>query len=312
MKYIELSTLRILAVLLIVNSHLNLFYNYEFLATGGAIGNAIFFLISGIGLSYSLSKKKIHYFTWIKKRYLRIYPKLITILLFYISIGFIIINYTTELFIKLIFPVEFWFLPVISYFYLIIYYIIRNFSVQKIKKIFLIIFTIYLICYYFLIDNEKYSIESNILLKSVFYFFVMVMGVWIFKIYNKLNLNIKYSSTILIISVSIFYLIKFIMLKYNFYYIQFLEHILIIIILLSLLTFLKTKQMQLFQKNRITNSIIIFVSSISLEIYLTHTYFKEYPISLFPLNILIFLCCTLASAYLFKKIFVLFENKITN
>ena len=59
MKYIELSTLRILAVLLIVNSHLSLFYNYEYLATGGAIGNAIFFLISGIGLSYSLSKKKI-------------------------------------------------------------------------------------------------------------------------------------------------------------------------------------------------------------------------------------------------------------
>ena len=149
MKYIELSTLRILAVLLIVNSHLSLFYNYEYLATGGAIGNAIFFLISGIGLSYSLSKKKIRYFSWLKKRYLRIYPKLITIVLFYISIGFIIVNNISEFFLKLIFPVEFWFLPVISYFYLVIYFIIKNFSIEKIKKIFIIIFIIYLICYFF-------------------------------------------------------------------------------------------------------------------------------------------------------------------
>ena len=71
MKYIELSTLRILAVLLIVNSHLSLFYNYEYLATGGAIGNAIFFLISGIGLSYSLSKKKNSLFFLVKKKILK-------------------------------------------------------------------------------------------------------------------------------------------------------------------------------------------------------------------------------------------------
>lgn len=104
MKYIELSTLRILAVLLIVNSHLHLFYEYKYLATGGAIGNAIFFFISGIGLSYSLAKNKINYFTWVKKRYLRIYPKLIIIVLFYILIGFIVVENTTDLFVTLIFP----------------------------------------------------------------------------------------------------------------------------------------------------------------------------------------------------------------
>ena len=312
MKYIELSTLRILAVLLIVNSHLHLFYEYKYLATGGAIGNAIFFFISGIGLSYSLAKNKINYFTWVKKRYLRIYPKLIIIVLFYILIGFIVVENTTDLFVTLIFPEEFWFLPVLTYFYLIIYFIITNLKVKEIKKTLFAIFIIYLISYYLLIDNQRYSIEENILLKSIFYLFVMVLGVLVFKIYDKLYLGIKYSSFILFISISCFYLLKFTMLKYDYYFIQFLEHFFILIILYSLLTFLKTKQIILFQKNRIINIIIMFVSSISLEIYLTHNYFKEYPFSFFPLNILIFIPCVLISAYLLKKIFSFFEKKIKN
>ena len=119
MKYIELNTLRMLAVLLIVNSHLYLFYNYEYLATGGAIGNSMFFFASGIGLSYSLGKKKTNYFNWIKKRYLKIYPKLIIIVLFYILIDFIVVENLTEIISKVIFPKEFWFLPVISYNYLL-------------------------------------------------------------------------------------------------------------------------------------------------------------------------------------------------
>ena len=310
MKYIELNTLRMLAVLLIVNSHLYLFYNYEYLATGGAIGNSMFFFASGIGLSYSLGKKKTNYFSWIKKRYLKIYPKLIIIVLFYILIDFIVVENLTEIISKVIFPKEFWFLPVISYFYLIIYFIIVNFNIKKIKTSLFAILLIYVICYYFIIDNQQYTIEKNLFPKSIFYLFVMVMGVLVYKIYDKLYLDIKYSALILFISLISFYSLKFIMLKYNYYYIQFLEHFLILIILLSSIMLLKTKKMISLQKNKFFNSIIIFISSISLEIYLTHAYLKEFPIGLFPFNIFLFISFTLMSAYLLKIIFSLLENII--
>jgi len=100
------------------------------------------------------------------------------------------------------------------------------------------------------------------------------------------------------------------MLKYNYYYIQFLEHFLILIILLSSIILLKTKKMISLQKNKFFNSIIIFISSISLEIYLTHAYLKEFPIGLFPFNIFLFISFTLMSAYLLKIIFSLLENII--
>ena len=60
MKYIELTTLRTIAVFLIVNSHLALFYPYGYFATGGAIGNAIFFHLR-VFLSYSLTNNKIKF-----------------------------------------------------------------------------------------------------------------------------------------------------------------------------------------------------------------------------------------------------------
>ena len=65
-KLTELITLRFIAILLVVNSHLTLFYEYEYFATGGALGNSIFF-ISGIVLSNSLSKKKYLLIYGIKK-----------------------------------------------------------------------------------------------------------------------------------------------------------------------------------------------------------------------------------------------------
>lgn len=72
--------LRVLAILLIVNSHLAAFYPTPKLAFGGHLGNSIFYLISGYGLSLSFNKKPLTAAVWIKKRFIKLLVPLILIL----------------------------------------------------------------------------------------------------------------------------------------------------------------------------------------------------------------------------------------
>lgn len=72
----SIDILKFLAVFLIINSHMDALYvHYRFLATGGAIGDAIFLFCSGYTLL--LSKKNLRFDNWYKRRIARIYPSVI-------------------------------------------------------------------------------------------------------------------------------------------------------------------------------------------------------------------------------------------
>ncbi len=63
---------RILAIVLIVNEHLSSFYPDPRFAWGGYIGNGLFYLISGYGLTLTQMRKPLNVFNWYKKRLLKI------------------------------------------------------------------------------------------------------------------------------------------------------------------------------------------------------------------------------------------------
>lgn len=69
----SIDVLKFLAVFLIINSHMDALYvRYSMLATGGAIGDALFLFASGYTLL--LSKKQLSFGNWYKRRINRIYP----------------------------------------------------------------------------------------------------------------------------------------------------------------------------------------------------------------------------------------------
>ena len=70
--------LKFIAAILITNSHMAELYPIQFkpLATGGALGDAVFFFCSGFLLMQSRSGD---FFNWYKRRINRIYPTLFTI-----------------------------------------------------------------------------------------------------------------------------------------------------------------------------------------------------------------------------------------
>jgi hypothetical protein len=77
----ELFVIRIFAIFLIVNSHLEYFYPISVFASGGQPGNSIFYLISGYGLSLSYQCEPLPIGKWFKKRFLKFLIPLIGILI---------------------------------------------------------------------------------------------------------------------------------------------------------------------------------------------------------------------------------------
>lgn len=74
----SIDILKFLAVILITNSHMATLYPAPFtqLATGGAIGDALFFFCSGFTISFSRGG---NFFNWYKRRINRIFPTLFAI-----------------------------------------------------------------------------------------------------------------------------------------------------------------------------------------------------------------------------------------
>jgi hypothetical protein len=75
--------IRFLAACLIINSHFDLLYPWPFLATGGGLGNALFFFASGYGLTASSRRKQRPFPEWYHRRLLRIIPSVLVLMLVY-------------------------------------------------------------------------------------------------------------------------------------------------------------------------------------------------------------------------------------
>lgn len=74
-RNIAIDVMKFFAALLITNSHMGIMYTkFSSLATGGAIGDAIFFFCSGFTLFLGQERR---FDNWYKRRISRIYPTIL-------------------------------------------------------------------------------------------------------------------------------------------------------------------------------------------------------------------------------------------
>lgn len=66
MAFVFIAIIKALSTMLITNSHLGSIYPISFIAKGGALGNTLFFIISG----FLLYKPKENFVPWYKKSWL--------------------------------------------------------------------------------------------------------------------------------------------------------------------------------------------------------------------------------------------------
>ena len=196
-KNIGIDILKFFAALLITNSHMELLYgNYSILATGGAIGDVLFFFCSGFTLFLGRMGR---FDNWYKRRMNRIYP---TVFAWAILEAFIFNQpYGMD---YIIIHGGGWFVTCIMIYYVFLYFI-QKYLINRLKLTFAIV-SIICILWYLLIDRPvDYNMYGATYFKWGHYFLFMLMGAMMGISKRTWKFNLKFDLLKLIVSLVLYY-----------------------------------------------------------------------------------------------------------
>ena len=168
--------LKVIACILITNSHCREIYPSYFLAIGGGFGNSLFFILSG----YCLANIKMPFIEWYKRRLKR----LIIPTLFFALLSILYIDGIDSFFEKSVRDIilayidKYWFVVAILVYYIVFYYIFKKRD-EKIVLNFLLIYLLFYAVWYCVHSNRKYfwiELEGFSLFKVYFYLGIMLVG----------------------------------------------------------------------------------------------------------------------------------------
>ncbi|WP_423997267.1 acyltransferase family protein [Maribacter sp. IgM3_T14_3] len=290
---IGIDVIKCIAALLITNSHFDLLYPYKFLATGGSIGNSLFFFASGFLL---FLKPMGRFDNWYKKRINRIYPTIFAwAILCTLFLG------EDENIIYLILYSGEWFISCIMIYYVIIYFInkfMRN-NLMLSWGISLLIF----IVWYIIIDKPSdYDMYGITYFKYGFYFLFMLMGAIMGASKKQLIYNFKSDFLKLIGCCVLYYLIAIGAKKFEI--INILQMLSLAPLIGLTYYFYKVANGSVLKKvyqNNIGGAFIKIIGGLCLEIYLVQvSLFTDRFNNYFPLNIIGTFLAILIAAYILR------------
>lgn len=306
---IDTSLVLCLAVLLITNSHFDALYPDPRLGTGGALGNALFFLLSGYGLAISLNSGRASgesFFSYWVRRLARIYPVLWLVSLLVIFIrGEWVDMALDDWLLKLIWPAQYWFLCAIVFYYALFYWV-GKFGERRLLFLIVLLSAAYFLYYLLILDLNQFSIEDGYF-KWLVYFQIMLFGAWLSK---RQNLPAPArDASLLVLCVLVFYGLKVWMNIEQYWKLQFLLHLILFPFAFFTFGFLSSKSVVNFIRKIGIYPGALFLSGLTLEIYLVQVplvpviarQFWSFPIGWFVAILLIPMLALLAkntSAYI--------------
>jgi peptidoglycan/LPS O-acetylase OafA/YrhL len=300
--------LRFIAILLIINSHLDKFYPIKYIGTGGAIGNALFFTLSTFGLTLSINNNSTNFIQWYSKRIARIFPSVwavIILLLFPKAVFYKSFNIENILsFLGQFFYPPFWFLQALLIFYILGYPLIKNYSTKKMFITFSILSIVYCIYYLTYVNLSVFSIEDGFI-SYLSNFLSFLFGIFLAKNNSKISYKGFVEVVFLFISIFIIYGHKYLMTKNIFPEFQFVQHLMLFPFIYYFLKVSRSLFVQQFIMQSLIKKAIIYISGITLELYMVHSALQRVFLQLdfkFPVNILLFLLASFSIAGVIKVI----------
>lgn len=188
-KYNFIPYLKSFAVFLVINSHLDAYYPYSVLATGGALGNALFFVVSG----FCLTDIRDTFKKWYYHRLFKIYPPtfFMAIIMFLVYTPSVIS--VSSIFTLIFLPTRYWFIGAMVLFYIPFYYIFVN-TKETARRYFATTFflsVLYVICYMAL-DTSSWVVENaDVTTLSSYFRLICYFGIFITGGYLKFTMAKK-------------------------------------------------------------------------------------------------------------------------
>ena len=318
MKHSDTQFLRALAILLVINSHLDSYYPIPYIGTGGAIGNSIFFFLSAFCLYLSQQKQSQNFREGLTKRISRIYPSLwIVLISLYMPVMLWQgkLRYSTILtFIGYFFSPPFWFLQELLVYFVLAFPVFKNLWKINVLVVLAIMGIAYSAGYLTFVDLSRWSVEESPF-DLLHYFMIFLFGIYI----AKKDKEIAYSSFKdyfpLFSIVGLIYLHKFLMLKGLYIEYQFLQQLAMYplcyyLLKISRSPFIMTNLM----RSPYLSRSVEFLANHTLEIYMVHQTISA-PIQHmqipFPINIIIFLALTFVLSTIVNSLAHSIRNKIS-
>ncbi len=265
---IDTSLVRCLAVLLITNSHFDALYPDARLGTGGALGNTLFFLLSGYGLAMSLNSgaaSQEPFLSYWLRRLSKIFPVLWVVTLVVIFIGGEWHEMAvSDWFFKLFWPLQYWFVCAIALFYALFYWF-GKFSEKAILMSIVLLGIPYFLCYFLLLDLSHFSIEASHF-KWIVYFQITLWGAWLSK--RSCQSSPIKDASLMIASVLGFFGLMVALAWLNLWELQFLLHLILFPFGLFAFRFFSAQAVTKFANSTGIYPAAVFLAGITLEIYL--------------------------------------------
>ena len=160
--------LKFFAVFLVMNSHMGICYlKFQFLSTGGAIGDALFFFASGFTLFLG---RDVRFDQWYKRRINRIYPSIIAAAI----VAYIVWHFEENIG-DILMGKRYWFIGCIMIYYLFLYPL-KKIKKDKIINWFFISWILIMLVLYFTVWNGDDPIYAGGLYRSLAFFLFMLQG----------------------------------------------------------------------------------------------------------------------------------------
>ncbi len=292
--------LKCLAALLITISHLDVIFpnGFKWMATGGALGDSLFFFCSGFTLFLG---RDGGFANWYKRRISRIYPAV------FIWGVIATVFYAQDWLVTDVLAAKgLWFLSCIMIYYIIIYAIYHLLK-KHLNIIFIIAFIIAFAAGYLIIDTSHVTMYGSSKYIRVFYFIFMLLGT-----ITAININkivgggLKYSQISVwksclsfVISMGAYYGFLYLCkINATVCLVQALSLIPLLLAVWFLFQLCNTESAsKIFNKAWLGN-IVYVLSALTLEIYIVQRgIISAAWLPLFPFNIPLILCCIVVLAY---------------
>ena len=159
------------------NSHCDALYPVPALATGGAMGNALFFVISGF-----LLRIRDPLLPHMYRRLIRLYPGVLIMTTLSCLLGERTITGFRELIQSCIWPTSFWFVGALVLFDILLYGLNKLRFTERFKTYSAGMLILYFAAYVLLVDKSRWSVEAAGLaspaqcFKLIYYFYIYTLG----------------------------------------------------------------------------------------------------------------------------------------
>lgn len=284
---IAVDFVKVIATLLVLNSHMGICYgSHSALATGGGIGDALFFFISGFTLFMG---RKMDFVNWYKHRIGRIYPTVL-------ALGLVVcLVFGRECgFMEMMTAEKYWFLQCILVCYLVLYPVIRY--DWKLSICISISIAVVLLAFFAVYDFEGqmfYGVDNYF--RWIFYFSIMLIGGSIYLHSDKIHYSWWHIPIVLVCIVA-WYGVNGVSNGGGF---AILSMIPLVCICYLVYAIGKAPWMERLFERKLSGNILFIIGNLCLESYLIQKYiFTDALNYLFPLNIPLIMSAVLGSTYL--------------